>query len=204
LALALWALWAVLPPGSQYVHPSERDVHPSSWDVHLSERDVLPDEWYIHPNERYVLPGVRYVLTGQFQAQPPEGGAAALDAVLDSAALTWGEAAGFILAAAGKGEYSGEDAFGALAAMTALPRKAESGGPVSLGGVSLIIMKAFDISGGLYRFFPNGHYAYRELVYLGIIQGRSDPDMKVSGERLLQILGRALDYTGFDRVANDV
>jgi hypothetical protein len=35
-------------------------------------------------------------------------------------------------------------------------------------------------------------------VYLGIIQGRSDPAMKVPGERLFRILGRVLDYTGTD------
>jgi hypothetical protein len=132
-------------------------------------------------------------------AQSPAGDAAALDTILDSPALNWGEAARLILAAADKGEYSGEDAFVVLQTMTALPRGAESGGPVSLGGVSLIIMKAFDISGGLYRYFPNSRYAYRELVYLGLIQGRSDPDMKVPGERLLRILGRALDYTGLER-----
>jgi hypothetical protein len=60
-------------------------------------------------------------------------------------------------------------------------------------------MKSFGLSGGLYRFFPNGRYACRELVYLDIIQGRSDPHMKVSGERFFRILGRILDYTGLDR-----
>jgi hypothetical protein len=60
-------------------------------------------------------------------------------------------------------------------------------------------MKSFELRGGLYRFFPTAHYAHRELVYLGIIQGRSDPHAKVPGERLFRILGRVLDHTGLDR-----
>jgi hypothetical protein len=120
--------------------------------------------------------------------------------VLDSPAVTWGQAARLILAARPTGlEFSEVEAFTALQTIAKLPRRAESNGETSLGDVSLIIMKAFGLSGGLYRFFPNSHYACRELVYLGIIQGRSDPDMKVSGERLLRILGRTLDFTGVDR-----
>jgi outer membrane protein OmpA-like peptidoglycan-associated protein len=52
----------------------------------------------------------------------------------------------------------------------------------------------------LYSFFPGPRYAYRELSYRKIITGRAYSTMLVSGERLLRILGRALDYAG-DRAA---
>jgi hypothetical protein len=122
-----------------------------------------------------------------------------LDAVLDSPALTWGQTARLVLGAAGREGLSEAEAFAALQTMAKLPRRAAIDGEINLGSLSLVVMKAFDLSGGLYRFFPTGHYAYRELVYLGIIQGRSDPGMKVPGERLFRILGRALDHTGIDR-----
>jgi hypothetical protein len=58
-------------------------------------------------------------------------------------------------------------------------------------------MKAFNIKGGIfYTFFPNSRYACRELVYLRIIQGRTDPGGQLDGRTFLQILGRALTYTG--------
>jgi hypothetical protein len=46
----------------------------------------------------------------------------------------------------------------------------------------------------MYSLFPGPRYAYRELLYLKIIQGRADGNFTVSGDRLLQILGRALQY----------
>jgi hypothetical protein len=56
-------------------------------------------------------------------------------------------------------------------------------------------MRAFDMRGGLfYALFPGPRYAYRELVRLRFIQGRMDPALAVSGERLLRILGRALEH----------
>jgi hypothetical protein len=54
-------------------------------------------------------------------------------------------------------------------------------------------MRSFNIKGGLfYSLTQNSHYAYRELVHKKIIQGRVDPAMNLSGERLLLITGRIL------------
>jgi hypothetical protein len=36
-------------------------------------------------------------------------------------------------------------------------------------------------------------YAYRELVHQGIILGRADPDLAISGNRLLFMINRALE-----------
>jgi len=54
-------------------------------------------------------------------------------------------------------------------------------------------MQAFDISGGvLFLLFQNPHYAYRAMVYRGIIQGRADPQMPVSGELLMYTVNKAM------------
>jgi hypothetical protein len=67
----------------------------------------------------------------------------------------------------------------------------------TLKDTAFLVMKAFSFKGGaLYSLFRNPRYAYREMLYKKIIQGRADPGMKVSGQRLLQIIGRALNYSG--------
>ena len=42
----------------------------------------------------------------------------------------------------------------------------------------------------MYSLFGNPRYAYREMVYKRLITGNADQNMKVSGSRLLLILGR--------------
>jgi hypothetical protein len=64
---------------------------------------------------------------------------------------------------------------------------------------AFLVMGAFGIKGGFrYTLFPGPRYAYRELLYHKIIQGRSDEGFTLSGERLLGIIGRALAFTGAD------
>jgi len=59
--------------------------------------------------------------------------------------------------------------------------------------VSLLIMKIWELKGGImYTITESPRYAYRELVYLGIIQGRAAPNMQVSGDLLLYITGSVL------------
>ena len=71
-----------------------------------------------------------------------------------------------------------------------LPAKAESSRPITMGGLSLLLMHAFDLKGGMmYRFFGNQRYAYREMKEKGYITGRAYQTLKVSGEQFLQILG---------------
>jgi hypothetical protein len=54
-------------------------------------------------------------------------------------------------------------------------------------------MQAFNIKGGpMYTITKTSHYAYREMVFQDIIQGRVDPGMKVSGEQLLFLVNRVL------------
>jgi hypothetical protein len=120
-----------------------------------------------------------------------------LDALLDSAQATYAEAALIVLPAAG---LVGEDAlpeaaFAEALARGLLPRGTEPEGAIRLGELAFLVMGAFGLKGGLlYALFPGKRYAYRELVYRRLIQGRNDPALTLSGERLLRILGRALDY----------
>ena len=68
---------------------------------------------------------------------------------------------------------------------------------ITMKELSYLIMKAFDLKGGvMYKLLRNPRYAYREMIYRKVIQGRADPAMNVSGQRLLQIIGRTLSYAG--------
>jgi hypothetical protein len=123
--------------------------------------------------------------------------AAEIETLLYSPALSYGQAASFVLQAAdvqvSKIQVSGT-AFEYALEQKWLPANAESGGKAALDGVSLLIMCAFGIKGGImYSGFKSPHYAYRELVHQGIIQGRADPGMDVSGDLLLFMTGKVLD-----------
>ena len=56
---------------------------------------------------------------------------------------------------------------------------------------AFLLMKTFDIKGGMmYRIYPCPRYAYRDLQYLAVIQGKNDPDAPMTGAAMLQILSR--------------
>jgi hypothetical protein len=137
-------------------------------------------------------------------ALPPGGPlhgqtAAELDELLESREITWAQACRFVLPAA---EALEEHAPAPVAYAAArengwLPKGAAEDSLVNLGGLSFLIMQSFSIKGSvLYVLFPGPRYAYRQLDYLGLIPGLRDPVLKVSGERLLQILGGVLNYRG--------
>jgi hypothetical protein len=123
--------------------------------------------------------------------------AAEIETLLSAPVLSYGEAAAFVLRAAdvqvSEIQVSGT-AFSYALAQKWLPANAASADTAALDGVSLLLMGAFGIKGGImYSGFKSPHYAYRELVYKGIIQGRSDPGMDVSGDLLVFMIGRVLD-----------
>jgi hypothetical protein len=125
--------------------------------------------------------------------------AAEMDALLDSREITWAQACRFVLPAAGAlGDTSAaQAAYAAALERGWLPKEAAADNPVSLGGLSFLIMQSFSIKrSALYRLLPGPRYAYRQLEYLGLIPGPRDPSWKVSGERFLQILGGVLAYRG--------
>lgn len=65
---------------------------------------------------------------------------------------------------------------------------------ISLGEYSFLIMKAFEMRGGLmYGLFPSPRYACRELAFLGLIKGEVLAYRTLSGEEVLRILERVLN-----------
>jgi hypothetical protein len=126
--------------------------------------------------------------------------AAELEAVLDSPSVTCVQAAWFTLASAPSDYALAGGAEGALRTAREngwLSQGAAADDPVSLGDLSFLIMKAFDIKGGLmYTLLPGKRYAFRTMVSRSFIQGAADPAMIVSGERFLHILGNVLEFFG--------
>jgi hypothetical protein len=67
--------------------------------------------------------------------------------------------------------------------------------PVTLGEYSQILMRALDIPGGImYSMFPGPRYAAREIAYLGFVRGSGAPGRTVSGNEVMYILGRVLEW----------
>jgi hypothetical protein len=120
-----------------------------------------------------------------------------MDAILESEAVTWAQAARFVLPAAGFPDAAGLSSFQTALDRGWLPKDALPAGEATFGGLSFLVMKAFDLPGGImYRVFPGPRYAYRELQYRGIIQGRQDSARRVSGFWLISLIGRTLELTG--------
>ncbi|MDR0720741.1 MAG: hypothetical protein LBF78_13985 [Treponema sp.] len=124
--------------------------------------------------------------------------AAEIEGILDTEEITYTQAAYFTLASApGTPPTSQAGAFVLALERGWLPKNAEPDSSVKLRNLSLLIMKAFDLEGGLmYTLFPGPRYSYREMTRRGFIEGRVYPGFAVSGERFLQILGNVLSHIG--------
>ena len=120
-----------------------------------------------------------------------------LDGFLSQETVTYGPAAYLVLAGSGQMAES-EPVESALAVLQAKGWALEGRGPgdaVTLGEYADLLMRSFDITGGLmYRIAPGPRYATREMAYRKLIQGKARPGASVSGERAARILGRVLDY----------
>jgi len=116
-----------------------------------------------------------------------------LEALMNEKALNWSQAAAFVLEASMEPASNPGDAFSFAAGQKWLPKNAAPEDPARLNGVALLLMQSFDLKGGIfYGAFKGPHHAYRELVYKKVIRGNTDPDMPVSGQQLLLMLGRIL------------
>ena len=135
--------------------------------------------------------------------------AAELDTLLGADAVTVSEAARFTLGSVGllPPELSGAAAQDA-AYEAAQSRGWVRSGPqdaISLQETAFLLMNAFELKGGImYSLIRNPRYAYREMVYRKLIQGRAYSSMKVSGQRLLQLIGLTLNYTGEREQMDDI
>ena len=120
--------------------------------------------------------------------------AAELETLLYADTVNYGQAARFVLMAADISDLKAEDAFRYVMEKKWLPAATTQDAAAKLSGVSLLVMQAFEMKGGaFYTLAKTPHYAYRELLYQNIIQGRADPDMAVSGDLLLFVINRALE-----------
>ena len=137
------------------------------------------------------LTGVLFIL---FSAPLYPQTADKLEALLEKPELSWSETADFILEASDIGVFSStEGAFRFAEGLKWLPKKAGPGDIARLNGVALLLMRSFDLKGGIfYSLAKSPHHAYRELIYKGYIRGSTDPDMTVSGRELLLIVNRIL------------
>jgi hypothetical protein len=131
------------------------------------------------------------ICAGHLSAQST---AAEIETLLDTKAVTFAQAARFLLQASDTMTTSDTDAAFRYAQERGwLPKNALSDNKIRLDEVSLLVMRSFDLKGGiLYSLTKHPQLAYRELEYYSIIQGRIEPAMNVSGEQLLFITGRAL------------
>jgi len=122
-----------------------------------------------------------------------------VDGLLDSDSVTVGQAAYLVLVAS---DNLGEDAdearaFELLETFGWAPKGASSATPIQLKDYSYLLMRAFGLKGGLlYAIFPGPRYAYRQLASNLVIQGRSDPNMSLSGSMAVRMLGRVFDVKG--------
>jgi hypothetical protein len=122
-----------------------------------------------------------------------------IERLLDTDAVNYQQAAWLVLEAAEISNQvflSGQaDAFRHAVNQGWLPANAGPNNTARLDELSLLIMRAFEIDGGIfYTLTGSRHYAYRELVYRNIIQGRSGPAMAVSGDMLLFLVNRVLSF----------
>jgi len=120
--------------------------------------------------------------------------AAKVEALLNKTELTWLEVTDFVLEAAEAGIFSNDQAaFNFAAGNNWLPKKAESMGTAQLQGVALLLMRSFNLKGGIfYSMTKSPHHAYRELVFKKVIRSAADPLTSVSGQDLLLMVGRLL------------
>jgi len=167
---------------------------------------ILPKSWY-YP----IMSSKVFIVCLLFAAAAilPAQTAAEMLMILDSPAVTYSQAAMFVLTSAETTPppdnidfeiISTQNTFEIAVSLGWLPKNAGLNEPIKLRELSFLIMKAFDMKGGLmYAFFPGPRYAYRSMVSKSFIRGISDPDMTVSGEWFLRILGNVLNITEGDQ-----
>jgi len=117
-----------------------------------------------------------------------------MEMLLGSNTITWAQSARFVLQASDVlVTENQEDAFWYAATRGWLPKNAQPEDTARLDGIALLLMRSFNIQGGvMYSITGSPHYAFRELVYRDVIQGRADPYMRISGEQLVFFTGRLL------------
>ena len=117
-----------------------------------------------------------------------------IEALLETSAVTYSQAARFVLEASSQAILNDRDeAFEFARNGGFLPANVTQDSIARLDGISYLLLNCFGLKGGaMYTMTRSPHYAYRELVHKNIIQGRVLGSMPVSGDMLLFITGRML------------
>jgi hypothetical protein len=118
-----------------------------------------------------------------------------LGAIMASDTVTYAQASRFVLEAADAATFADPvQAFNFAVEQNWLPANILPGSPARLDHVSLLLMRSFDLTGGIMFTLTGGtpHFAYREMEHRGFIHGRASPRQLVSGEMLLYMTGRIL------------
>jgi hypothetical protein len=122
-----------------------------------------------------------------------------MDGLLGAKEASFGQLSYLVLAASDRlgAEADQAGAFKMLQDLGWAPKAARADDPMTLASYAYILMRAFDMKGGiLYSLFPSPRYAYREFVSRSIVQGRSDPLDPVDGASAIRILGSVSDNAG--------
>ncbi len=121
-----------------------------------------------------------------------------IDKLIDEKEATYGESAFLALSAAGlvKPDGTVNDAMAFLTnAKWGYVKNADT--PVTLGDLCYLLMRAFNMSGGfMYAVAPGPRYAAREFEFLEIVRRLPVPSRRVSGEEVMQIVGKTMTLKG--------
>ena len=123
----------------------------------------------------------------------------AIDLLLDEPQATMGSAAYLVLVAAdiARDDWTREQSVRELASFGWGFEDARPEDPVNLGSLAYMIMRSFDMKGGImYAIFPGRRYAAREFAFRKIVPGISSSYRILSGLDVANILGKALDFMG--------
>jgi hypothetical protein len=122
-----------------------------------------------------------------------------IDQLLEQPRATFGAAAYLVFAAseAIPPEATEQEALTALSERSWKLKARDPEEPIRLGEYCYLIMKAFEVKGGLmYRLIPRPRYAVRELAYLGFVRGKAYSARYPSGQEAVQILSSFLNRKG--------
>ena len=120
-----------------------------------------------------------------------------INALLDEAEADFGKAVYLALTAGAliPEDASVEEALAELNARQWNIGEKTAEDPMNLGEYAYLLMRIFDVQGGLmYRLFPGPRYAARELAFREIVRGDPSPGRALSGEEAMRILGALMEW----------
>lgn len=121
----------------------------------------------------------------------------AIDQFLDEDPASLGSTAVFVLSASGMidPDASVDSAMSAVAGFNRRLAERNPLDPVRTGEFSLLVMRAFDLQGGIwYSITRSTRYAFRELAFLGFLERKDGPFKRMSGEDVLSTLSRVVNW----------